>query len=41
VYIELNERRALVAEQGRGEDAVSEEMQAMIDALALEQELKD
>lgn len=41
MYIELNERRALVAEQGRGEDAVSEEMQAMIDALALEQELKD
>lgn len=41
MYIELNERRALVAEQGRGEDAVSEEMQAMIDALAQEQELKD
>lgn len=41
MYIELNERRALVAEQGRGEDAVSEEMQAMIEALALEQELKD
>jgi Na+/melibiose symporter-like transporter len=41
MYIELNERRALLAKQSEGKDEVSEEMQAMIDALEQEEKLKD
>ncbi len=41
MYIELNERRALLAKSHQGEEEVSEEMQAMIDALAQEEKLKD
>ena len=40
MYIELNERRALLAKQHQGEEEVSEEMQAMIDALEQEEKLK-
>lgn len=41
MYLELNERRALLAEQSKDKEEISEEMQAMIDALAQEEKLKD
>ncbi len=41
MYIELNARRALLANQSKGEEKVGEEMQAMMDALAQEEKLKD
>lgn len=41
MYIELNERRALMAKQSKGAEEISEEAQAMIDALAQEEKLKD
>ncbi|MEI6579047.1 MAG: MFS transporter [Eubacteriales bacterium] len=40
MYIALNERRALLAKQHRPEDEISEEMQAMIDALKQEDKLE-
>ncbi|OQA65669.1 MAG: Inner membrane symporter YicJ [Firmicutes bacterium ADurb.Bin262] len=40
MYIELNERRALLAKQHRDEDEISEEMQAVIDMLAEEEKQK-
>jgi len=41
MYLELNERRALLAKQQRAEEEISEEMKAMMDALAQEEQLKN